>query len=120
MERYNRADKALDEFRRGFKPGYLDSLRINYSNKSISDLVCNPSGLLSDVVIERNNRLWQKNDMVFQNTDKAFGAPLYTSYKNFHGYLIDTYLFDTIILWVINLILFIILIDGRLGKWMRS
>ena len=120
VERYNRADKALDEFRRGFKPGYLDSLRINYSNKSISDLVCNPSGLLSDVVIERNNRLWQKNDMEFQNTDKAFGAPLFTSYKNFHGHLIDTYLFDTIILWVINLILFIILIDGRLGKWMRS
>lgn len=120
VDRYNKVDVALDEYRRSFSPGLLDSLRRRYDNKSIDDLVCNPSGLLSDVIIERDNRLWQKNDMVFQNTDKSFTAPLFTSYKNFYGHLIDTYLFDTIVIWVINLVLFIILIDGRFGKWMRK
>ena len=120
VDRYNKVDVALDEYRRTFAAGYLDSLRVRYDNKSVTDLVCNPSGLLSDVIIERDNRLWQKNDMVFQNTDKSFSAPLYTSYKSFNGHLIDTYLFDTIVIWVLNLILFIILIDGRLGKWMRK
>lgn len=118
VERYNKVDALRNDFCRQYSAEHLDSLRRLCHNKSISDLVTNPSGLLSDVIIEYDGRLWQKNDVVFQNTDKAFRAPLYTSYKNLRGYLMDTYLFDTIILWVINLILLLILLDGRLGRWM--
>ncbi len=118
VERYNKVDALRDDFCRQYTAEHLDSLRRLCHNKSISDLVTNPSGILSDVIIEHNGRLWQKNDVVFQNTDKAFRAPLYTSYKNLRGHLIDTYLFDLIIIWVLNLILLLILLNGRLGRWM--
>ncbi len=83
-------------------------------------MVTSPSGILTNVIEEYDGRLWQKNDMVFQSTDHSFRAPLFTAYKCFHGHAIDTYLFDLIILWIINIFLLIILVDGRLAQWMRK
>lgn len=120
VSRYNKADIALDKYKQQFTAAELDSLRRNYHNTSIADLVTSPSGILSEVIKEYDGRLWQKNDQVFQNTDQAFRAPLYSSYKNIHGFMIDTYLFDVFMIWVLNLALLLILLDGRLGRWMRG
>ena len=31
---------------------------------------------------------------------------------------IDTYVFDILMIWILNTILFLVLISGRLSKWM--
>lgn len=120
VSRYNKADMALDRHRRQFSPEVVDSLRRNCHNSSLADLVTNPSGMLTEVVMEHDGRLWQKNDFVFQDTDKAFGAPLYSPYKVVLGMKIDTYVFCLIIMWVINLAFLALLMDGRLAQWMRK
>ncbi len=118
--RYNKADIALDKYKQQFTAEQIDDLRRNYQNTSISDLVTSPSGILSEVITEYDGRLWQKNDQVFQNTDESFRAPLYSAYKTFCGMMIDTYLFDVIIIWVINAVLLIVLLDGHVAEWMRK
>lgn len=120
ISRYNYVDEAVDNLRQSYAPEYLDSLRRACHNASIADLVTSPSGILTNVIEEYDSRLWQKNDMVFQSTDDSFRAPLFTAYKCFRGHAIDTYLFDLIILWIINIVLLTILVDGRLGRWMRK
>ena len=118
--RYNNADVALDKFKQQFSSAELDSLRRNYHNASVADLVTSPSGILSEVITEYNGRLWQKNDQVFQNTEKAFKAPLYSAYKKIGGVMIDTYIFDLIVIWLINIALLIVLLDGHLASWFRK
>ncbi len=120
VARYNKADLALDRFKQQFTAEHLDSLRRQYHNSSIADLVTSPSGILTEVITEYDGRLWQKNDMVFQSTDKAFKAPLFSAYKTFCGVMIDTYIFDLVVIWLINLLLLIVLLDGRLGRALRK
>ena len=118
--RYNNADVALDKFKQQFSSAELDSLRRNFHNTSVADLVTSPSGILSEVITEYDGRLWQKNDQVFQNTEKAFKAPLYSAYKKIGGVMIDTYIFDLIVIWLINIALLIVLLDGHLASWLRK
>lgn len=118
--RYNKADIALDKYKQQFSAAQLDSLRSNYHNTSIADLVTSPSGILTEVITEYDGRLWQKNDQVFQNTEESFRAPFYSSYKTFCGVMIDTYLFDVLVIWVINGVLLMFLLDGRVASWLRK
>lgn len=118
MTRYNKTDMALDRFRRQFSADYLDSLRMECHNTSIEDLVTSTSDKFGSVIVEYNGRLWQKNDLVFQDSEDAFSAPLYMPHKTLWGMRIDTYVFDILMIWILNTILFLVLISGRLSKWM--
>lgn len=118
MTRYNKTDMALDRFRRQFSAYYLDSLRMECHNTSIEDLVTSTSDKFGSVIVEYNGRLWQKNDLVFQDSEDAFSAPLYMPHKTLWGMRIDTYVFDILMIWILNAILFLVLISGRLSKWM--
>lgn len=120
VARYNKTDEALDNFRKRFSAEELDSMRRKYHNQSIADLVTSPSGYMSEVITEYKGRLYHKSDYVFQNTDDAFMAPLYSPYKTFFGVKIDTYVFDILVLWFLNLLLLVVLLDGRLGVWLRK
>ncbi|MCQ2204658.1 MAG: ATP-binding cassette domain-containing protein [Bacteroidales bacterium] len=121
VQRYNRADQAEDKCRKEIPREELEDMRLRYNNISVSDFVCSKSGaIVSDVIMEFDNRLWQKSEAVYQDTDKAFRAPLFSPYKVVFGERIDTYVFDVIILWLMNAVMFIILQTGILGKILRD
>lgn len=121
VQRYNRADLAEDKFRKEIPRDELEDMRLRYNNNSITDFVCSKSGaIVSDVIMEYNNRLWQKSEAVYQDTDKAFDAPLFSPYKVIFGMRIDTYIFDVIVLWLINIFQFIILQTGIIGAILRT
>lgn len=110
VQRYNKADKAEDKQRKTMAREDLDNLRTRYNNNSISDFVCSKNGsIMSDVIMEYDNRLWQKSESVYQDTDKAFGAPLYSPYKMIFGMKVDTFIFDIVIMWLENILFFIML-----------
>lgn len=121
VQRYNKADLAEDKFRKSIPREHLDELRRHYCNNSISDFVCSKSGaIVSDVIMEYDNRLWQKSEAVYQDTRESFNAPLFSPYKYIFGMAIDTYVFDVIVMWMFNLILFVILQTGVIGHILRK
>jgi len=121
VQRFNRADLAEDKYRKSIPRDQLESLRSRYNNNSVSDFVCSKSGaVVSDVIMEFDNRLWQKSEAVYQDTNKSFMAPLFTPYKDLFGIKIDTYLFDVMVMWLMNILLFVVLETGVLGKLLRS
>ena len=121
VSRYNKVDLALNQFRESHQSDELENLRKRCANKSVTDFVTNQSGVLSaEIIKEYDGRLWQMNDQVFQETDKALGAPLFSPYKCFWGEKIDTYLFDLLVIWALNLFFLIVLVDGSLAKKIRG
>ena len=117
---YNKVDIASDRIRKNYTASELDSLRLHYYNKSIEDFVTNPAGIMSEAIGEYDGRLWQRNDQVYQNTDAAFSAPLFTPHKTFRGEKYDTYIFDVMVIWFLNLVLMLFLLDGHVAAWMRK
>ncbi|MBQ3635566.1 MAG: ATP-binding cassette domain-containing protein [Bacteroidales bacterium] len=120
VSKYNKVDMALDHHKKEFLVEYLDSLKRTYHNKSVEEFVTSPTGMMSEVICEYDGKLWHKTDQVFQDTDKAFSAPLFVPYKRFMDQNVDTLLFNVIVIWMINMVLFLILLDGHLGAWMRK
>ncbi len=121
VQRFNRADVAEDKLRKSIPRDELEDLRRRYNNISISDFVCSKSGaIVSDVIMEYDNRLWQKSEAVYQDTDKSFNAPLFSPYKMVFGMRIDTYLFDVAVMWLQIAALFIFLQTGFIGKLLRN
>lgn len=115
IARYNKVDKAEDRFRREFSEEELFQLRKDYKNNSLQDFIC-ASGSISEIIYEYNNRFWQKSDAVYQDTNEGLGAQLFSPYKCFFGMKVDTYVYDVVMLWVQNLILFFVLLTGLFAK----
>jgi ABC-type multidrug transport system ATPase subunit len=121
VQRYNKADKAEDQYIKQLSPSELQTLKMNYMNKGLEEFVSS-KGSLSEMISEYDGKLWQKTDLIYQDTDEFLSAPLFSPYKNVAGYKIDTYLFDIIVIWVQNTILFLALIGAwfnKLARWIR-
>ncbi len=117
VDMYNKADRREEEMRRNFTPQELEELRKNF-NKSVEDVVCCKSNtMIADVIKEFDGRLWQKSDVIYQDTYDAFNAPLYSPYKCVAGVRIDTYIFDIIVIWLENLALLLLLLCSALNKF---
>lgn len=116
VQRYNKADAAEEKFKKSRSASEQIELRQNYCNKSLEDFVCAKGTLLADMIACYDNRLLQKSDVVFQDTNKSFGAQLFSPYKSVFGIKIDTFIFDVIIIWLQNAFLFIALLFGWLKK----
>ncbi len=114
---YNQVDQHEDRCRKSMSSEQLEYLRANFSNKSVEDIVCAKGNIfVADVIQEYKGRLWQKSDVVYQDTEDSFCAPLFSPYKSISGTRIDTYIFDVIVIWLQNAVLFIALIFGWLDK----
>lgn len=121
VQRYNKADKAENTHIKMLSPAELQHLKMNYMNKNLEEFVSS-KGALSDMISEYDGKLWQKTDLVFQDTNESINAPLFSPYKCIAGYKIDTFLFDVIMIWVQNTILFLALIGGwfnKLSRWFK-
>jgi len=99
----------------GGKDAYL-ALRDSYSNMSLEDFVTNSNDL--NPLVEYNQELIQKSNPVYLTpVNKGFfGAHFYAPSKDFFGYQINTFLANTLVIWLMILGLSLLLFFDGLRK----
>lgn len=118
---YNKADDREQAYLKTIPSSQLEELRKDYNNKSVEEIVrAKGNALAADAIKEYNGKLYQKSDVVFQDTEESLNAPLYTPYKSVNGTRIETFLFDVLVIWFHNVVLFIMLIFGWLDKLFKG
>lgn len=82
-------------------------LEENNENEALSQLVTNSNDISGERCMEKNGKLIRRIDLVFYDPeDSNFGgAHFYAPRKKFLGVYIDTLYFNTIIIWIMTIIL---------------
>ncbi len=123
INRYNKADELHENRRKMLLQNnadsllYLGQLKSKYQNDNLEKFMRNSNIILSNKILEYDRHLWQKTDPVYQDPRPGiFSAHLLAPYKVVGNYKIDTYLFNLIMLWIGNIILFVMLYFSLLSK----
>jgi hypothetical protein len=94
---------------------YIAELKSKYFNYAIANEVTNEK--LTEPIRFYNNRPIQVKDAIYKYPDSDFGrGQMYIPEKQFSGQRIDTMEFNISIIWLINLMLYVILVTDILGK----
>ncbi|GJM28593.1 MAG: hypothetical protein DHS20C17_12280 [Cyclobacteriaceae bacterium] len=122
---YNQANEATERRRATSErikkqlqnPDDLASLRIEYQNETIRDMVNNRS---VDRIVEENNRLIQKIYPIYIWPEGAglfkFRTQFLVARKPFLGTYIDTFVFNILVIWAMTALLFVLLFYDVLGR----
>ena len=79
-------------------------------NEKVAQLCLN-SFNITKMLIKNDEAIIQKADPVFKDSEASFvRAHFYAPAKPFAGVYIDTFIFNIILIWVINIILFLLLL----------
>ncbi|MDO4462539.1 MAG: ATP-binding cassette domain-containing protein [Bacteroidia bacterium] len=116
VQLFNHADKDEDKHRKNFTSEELQELHDKYANDAISEFVTNKASIATDVIVEYDGHLYQKTDQIFQDTNVAFKAQLFSPYKSIFGMRIDSYTFGVIMIWVQNILFYLCLLYNALPK----
>ncbi len=97
-------------------------MRSRYANKAITDAVKNVA--TADRIIDYDGMLVQKVFPIYMDDPKPrhpldISANLYQPAKYFAGRMIDTFVFNTAVIWLMTLILFITLYFDALRKFIQ-
>ena len=88
----------------------LNLLMLQHHNEKVAQLCIN-SYNITKMLIKNEETLIQKADPVFKDSDASFiRAHFYASGKPFAGIYMDTFLFNILLIWFLNLLLFVILL----------
>ncbi len=115
---FNKTDNLLDKKKKELNKTESQKEQFNTTKKQHYNLELerfsrNTNNLLSNKIIEYNGKLIQKTDPIFKDPQSSFIIAHFLSpYKKFGTYKIDTLWANTIIIWIYNIILFIILYSG--------
>ncbi len=100
---------------------WLTNLRNQYHNEGLERFVRRSNDIFSNKVIRYKDELIQKFDPIFEDPDHPFiKAQFLASSKNFNGKAYDTYKVNLMVIWALNLVLFILLyaaLFDRFYKW---
>ncbi len=112
---YNEADHQLDNKIKALtntatkRSAYLAAKEM-YHNDDLQRFVTNSNNFFSNKIIEYDGELWQKLDPIYQDPEGQFlKAHFLSPTKPFGNKRIDTYYANTLIIWLINLLLFVML-----------
>ena len=117
---YNSASQQKDELLEAKRAKLMDNesfirLKMNNANDQLSEFVRNSNSF--DRIIEYNGRLYQKMDPIYKDPEPEFiRAHFYSPYKKFLGSFFPTYWVNFIVLWLMNILSFIILYKRWLVK----
>ncbi|HKK58069.1 MAG TPA: ATP-binding cassette domain-containing protein [Salinivirga sp.] len=117
---YNSASRQKDELLEEKRAKLMDNesfirLKMNHANDQLSEFVRNSNSF--DRIIEYNGRLYQKMDPIYKDPEPGFiRAHFYSPYKKFLGSFFPTYWVNFIVLWLMNILSFIILYKRWLVK----
>ncbi len=91
----------------------LVAFRQRYHNESVAEIVMNKRE--TEKIIRYISELIRKAEPVFQMPENRYGrAQFYTPVKRLGNFVIETYWFNVLILWIMNVFLFICLQTGIL------
>ncbi len=117
---YNERDALLEK-----KIALLESRGVNITerknnnhNESLADLVRNID--TKNRLLEHDGKILQQIDPVFQDPTPAYKADYRTAFflpvKNFFGLRVDTFVFNTLVIWFMTLVLYLLLYGEVLRK----
>lgn len=93
----------------------LDSIKQEYHNTSIADLVLNKKELLK--IVEIDNHLIQHYEPIYKYPESNIGrAHFYAPFKKIGNAIIDTYWFNMMVIWFTSLLLYVTLLGDGLKK----
>ncbi len=114
-ELYNEADKRLDDKIKEQtnteekRLAYLQA-KNTYHNNDLERFVTNSNNFFSNKIIEYEGELWQKLDPIYQDPEGIFlKAHFLSPTKPVGSKSIKTYCANTLVIWFINLMLFVML-----------
>ncbi len=91
----------------------LDDLRKDYYNDDLASLVLNATA--ENKIVESGDRLTRKKDPVFlEPTSRNGRSQFYAPVKNLSGWKIDTFWFDTAVIWLMSVFLYFTLLFDAL------
>lgn len=112
---YNQADSKLDEKIKQLsgsgkdRTAYIET-KSKYHNEDLERFITNSNNFFSNKIIEYNSQLWQKVDPIYQDPEHHFlKAHFLAPSKRIGSQHLSTYFANTLIIWLINLILFLTL-----------
>lgn len=116
-------DDLLDVKRLGLKSDdAFVMLKMRNTNDQLADFVRNSNSF--DRIIEYKGRLFQKMDPIYQDPESQFvRAHFYSPYKKVFGSFYPTYWVNIIVLWIMNIMFFLILYNRllvRLFDWIEE
>jgi hypothetical protein len=107
---HNKISLKLDYYMRNYKDKYY-YLRSKYHNEAVSDIVT--QFYEKHKILNYNNHLIQHVDAIYNNpvvdSKIDFRAHLFAPKKHFFGHFYETFYFNMSIIWIMNLIMFIVL-----------
>jgi len=107
---HNKISLKLDYYMRNYKDKYY-YLRSKYHNEAVSDIVT--QFYEKHKILNYNNHLIQHVDAIYNNpvvdSKIDFRAHLFAPKKHIFGHYYETFYFNMSIIWIMNLIMFIIL-----------
>jgi len=122
---YNKAndlkDGVIQELEESLGKSFI-KMKDQYTNRSLTEFVKNSNSI--ERIIEYENNLYQKMDPIYQMPENKFiKAHFYSPFKQVFGTYFSTYWVNIIVVWIMNIIFFIILkyrglyaLLNRLGK----
>ncbi len=123
---YNSADKRMDEKKHDLtnsieKKAHYHTLKNNYHNYDLQRFVTNSNQFFSNKIIEYKGELWQKADPIYQDPNSAYlKAHFLSPTKRIGQFEMHTFHANLLIIWIINLILFIALYFKIIPKALTS
>ena len=112
IKKENRLAELMDVH--GGREAYL-LLRDEYSNISLEDFVTNSNDL--NPIVEYQNELVQKSNPIYLTPTKGFfDAHFYSPTKNFFGIQISTFVANSMVIWLMILLLSVLLFFDGLRK----
>jgi len=114
----DRKDAIVTKFQEADNAGFL-ALRNNYANESLEEFVTNKNETLKTV--EFNGEIVQKLEPIFMDPKFRFiRSHFYSPKKQVFGILVDTFIVNVVILWIMTIILYMVLYFRLLKKLLDS
>ncbi len=108
-------DRVYENLVKSMGVAGVTALRQDNYNESMADLVQNR--VAENKIVKKDNRLIRKKDPVFTFPESRYGrAQFYAPVKNLGSWKIDTFWFNTGILWIMSLLLYLALLSDLLRR----
>ncbi len=119
---FNKTDHLLDNKKKQFiktraqKEEFNNLKKLNY-NLELERFVRNTNNIFSNKIIEYNGKLLQKSDPIFKDPQSNYLIAHFLSpYKKIGSIKVDTIWANTLVIWLYNIVLFLILYSGILKE----
>ena len=107
---------AIDSINKLFGNNYYSNLNLKHDNKSVRALTTQSNQRSPYVLF--NNKIIPKTDLIFKHNTNNYGrAAFFMHKKQFNGQQIGTFEFNLSVIWVINILVYVLLISNIISHF---